>query len=141
MRKDLRVILVGNEIVHFYWRINLGKEWKPTSTNFGSKVDFDNFPEKWRKHMIDTFKSLNITTGAFDVTWYNDDLETEPLYLEVSPGYQPNPRIELKGKEYAYYKNSFSPFNDYDKLFVKLIFQIKEKQINYLLEQNFFEQT
>ena len=139
MRKDLRVILVGDEIVHHYWRINLAKEWKPTSTSFGSQVDFDNFPEKWRQHMIETFKRLKITTGAFDVTWHDDNLETEPLYLEVSPGYQPNPRIELKGKEYAHYKNSFSPFNAYDKLFVALVFTIKEKQINALINQNFFK--
>jgi hypothetical protein len=132
MRKDLRVILVGDEIVHYYWRINKSKDWKPTSTSFGSEVDFDNFPEHWRKHILDTFKKLNLTTGAFDITWQNDDLDSVPLYLEVSPVYQPNPKIELNGKEYAYYKKSFSPFNAYDRKFVELIFNIKQKQIQYI---------
>jgi hypothetical protein len=132
MRKDLRVILVGNEIVHYYWRINKSKEWKPTSTGFGSEVDFENFPDHWRQHIIDTFKKLNLTSGAFDITWQNDDLSSVPLYLEVSPVYQPNPKIELQGKEYAYYKKSFSLFNTYDKQFVQLIFDIKQKQINFI---------
>lgn len=132
MRRDLRVILVGNEIVHFYWRINKSKEWKPTSTSFGSDVDFENFPERWRTHILDTFKMLNITTGAFDITWQDDDLNNLPLYLEVSPVFQPNPKIELKGKEYAYYKKSFSIFNAYDNKFVDLIFKIKQKQINFI---------
>jgi glutathione synthase/RimK-type ligase-like ATP-grasp enzyme len=139
MRKDLRVILVGNEVVHYYWRINLGKEWKPTSTSFGSLVDFENFPENWRKHIIETFQKLNITSGAFDVTWHDDNLDTEPLYLEISPGFQPNPKIELKGREYAYYKKSFSPFNTYDNRFVKLIFDIKQKQIDFLSKEDFFK--
>jgi hypothetical protein len=136
MRKDLRVILVGNEIVHHYWRINKSKEWKPTSTSFGSDVDFENFPEQWRTHILETFKILNITTGAFDITWQNDDLNNLPLYLEVSPVFQPNPKIELQGKEYAYYKKSFSPFNSYDNKFVDLIFEIKHKQMNFILKTN-----
>ncbi len=141
MRRDLRVILVGNEVVHYYWRINLAKEWKPTSTSFGSLVDFENFPEQWREHIIKTFKSLNISSGAFDVTWHDDNLDSEPLYLEISPVFQPNPKVELKGKEYAYYKKSFSPFNTYDKRFVKLIFDIKDKQIEYLTDNNFFSKN
>ena len=44
IRKDLRVIVIGNEIFLHYWRINLGGEWRPTSTGFGSKVDFINYP-------------------------------------------------------------------------------------------------
>jgi hypothetical protein len=99
-------------------------------------VDFENFPEHWRQHIIDTFKKLNLTSGAFDITWQNDDLNSVPLYLEVSPVFQPNPKIELNGKEYAYYKKSFSPFNTYDTKFVQLIFDIKQKQIKFI--QNSF---
>ena len=110
MRKDLRVILVGGEIVHYYWRINLSGEWKPTSTSFGSKVDFGNFPEQWRQHIIDTFKKLELTAGAFDITWEGDDLSQEPLYLEVSPVFQPNPKIEMRDKSYAYFKKMVNKF-------------------------------
>ena len=137
MRRALRVILVGNEIVHYYWRINKSKEWKPTSTSFGSDVDFGNFPEHWRTHILETFKILNISTGAFDITWQNDDLNSLPLYLEVSPVFQPNPKIELNGKEYAHYKKSFSPFNKYDNKFVDLVFKIKQKQINFIQKNKY----
>lgn len=137
MRKDLRVILVDDEIVLHYWRINLQEEWKPTSTSYGSKVDFDFFPEQWRSHIVRTFKSLNLTTGAFDITWENDDLSTAPIYLEVSPFYQPNPKMDCHKNAYAFYKQHFSILNSWDIKYVDLVFQIKRKQIRaYLKEQS-----
>ncbi len=102
MRRDLRVILVGDQIVHYYWRINKSEEWKPTSTSHGSGVDFGNFPEQWRSFIVDQFKKLGLTTGAFDIAWRNDDLSTPPLILEVSPNYQPNPALDLKKVKYSY---------------------------------------
>ena len=91
MRRDLRVTIVGKNIVHFYWRINNADEWKPTSTGHGSSVDFVNFPEKWREFIIEQFLKFKIVSGAFDIAWENDDLSTTPLILEVSPTYQVNP--------------------------------------------------
>ncbi|EDM38338.1 hypothetical protein PBAL39_01947 [Pedobacter sp. BAL39] len=134
MRKDLRVILVKEDIVLHYWRINTAEEWKPTSTSYGSKVDFDFFPEQWRAHIIDTFKSLKLTTGAFDITWANDDLATEPIYLEVSPFYQPNPPMVLKEKAYAFYKQNFSFRNSWDVKYVDVVFSIKSKQVKAYLD-------
>lgn len=93
MRRDLRVTLVGDKIVHHYWRINNAKEWRPTSTGRGSTVDFNFFPEEWSEFIISEFKKLNIPTGAFDIAWENDDLNNKPLILEVSPTYQINPKI------------------------------------------------
>ena len=135
MRKDLRVILVKGEIVLHYWRINNGKEWLPTSTSYGSSVDFDFFPEQWRPHIINTFQSLNLVTGAFDITWQNDDLSTEPIYLEVSPFYEPNPRMDIKGIAYSFYKQHFQLFNSWDAKYVDIVFKIKQKQVKaYLVE-------
>lgn len=91
MRRDLRVICAGNEVVWHYWRINLGSEWKPTSTGHGSKVDFENFPEQWRAWILEQYAKLNLRCGAFDIAWENDDLNTQPLILEVSPSFSPNP--------------------------------------------------
>lgn len=133
MRRDLRVILVNGEIVLHYWRINKEKEWKPTSTSYGSEVDFDFFPEQWRQHIIDTFYSLELTTGAFDITWQDDDLSTEPIYLEVSPFYQPNPKMEVRKKAYAFYKQHFSLFNSWDSKYVDVVFRIKQKQVKAYL--------
>ncbi|TKC03696.1 ATP-grasp domain-containing protein [Pedobacter frigoris] len=134
MRKDLRVILVKDDIVLHYWRINQSEEWKPTSTSYGSKVDFDFFPEQWRQHIIQTFKSLKLTTGAFDITWQNDDLNTEPIYLEVSPFYQPNPKMKITKKAYAFYKQHFSLFNSWDAKYVDVVFKIKQKQVKAYLQ-------
>ena len=100
MRRDLRAIVVGDEVVSHYWRINLASEWKPTATGHGSRVDFGNFPERWRGEIVGALAKLGVRNGAFDVAWRGDNLETEPLFLEVSPQYQPNPAVaegELTG--------------------------------------------
>lgn len=141
MRKDLRVVLVGNEIVLHYWRINTGATWQPTSTSHGSEVDFDFFPEQWRGHMMDTFKSLKITTGAFDIIWRNDDLSSPPIYLEVSPYYQPNPRMDTRRMSYSAYKERFMFFHSWDIRYVDLIFKIRQKQVNAYLEQALAEMS
>jgi glutathione synthase/RimK-type ligase-like ATP-grasp enzyme len=140
MRKDLRVILVGNKIVHHYWRINLSDQWKPTSTSQGSQVDFGNFPEHWRQFIIDEFKKLNLTTGAFDIAWRNDDLTTTPLILEVSPSYQPNPSVDLTRINYPYglYKKKFLWRNSYDKKYVDIVFTLVKEQIMFLKESSSF---
>ena len=60
IRRDLRVIFIGDKIVHYYWRINQSDEWRPTATSYGNDVDFVFFPEQWRQFLIDVFlKSYN----------------------------------------------------------------------------------
>lgn len=134
MRRDLRVIVVGEEIVLHYWRINKTDAWLPTSTGFGSEVDFDDFPEAWRNHIVTTFKKLGITTGAFDIAWQNDDLSLPPLYLEVSPSYQPNPKPLQKVEYYGLWKKSFSMVNNYDKAYIDLVFEIEDKYLEECLK-------
>jgi glutathione synthase/RimK-type ligase-like ATP-grasp enzyme len=138
MRRDLRVILVGDKIVHHYWRINKSSEWKPTSTSHGSGVDFGSFPEQWRSFIIEQFKRLNLTTGAFDIAWRNDDLSTEPLILEVSPNYQPNPIVDLSKMSFSYgeYKDKLLFKDSYDFRYVDIAFSLINQQIVYLKEQN-----
>ena len=102
IHKDLRVIIIGEEVVLHYWRINNSEEWKPTSTSFGSSVDFEMFPENWRHNILDTFKKLELKTGAFDIAWRNDDLKTKPIILEVSPFYKPNPSPPKKYSRIPY---------------------------------------
>ena len=91
MRRDLRVTMIGGEVVHHYWRINESDEWMPTTTRKGSSVDFVTFPEQWRSTIEKAMASLELRNGAFDVCWEGDDLDTEPIFLEVSPSYSPNP--------------------------------------------------
>jgi glutathione synthase/RimK-type ligase-like ATP-grasp enzyme len=138
MRRDLRVILVGDKVVHHYWRINKSSEWKPTSTSYGSDVDFESFPEQWRAFIIEQFKRMNLTTGAFDIAWRNDDLSTEPLILEVSPNYQPNPKVDLSKMKFTYgeYKEKLLLRDSYDYRYVDIAFELINKQIEFVLSRN-----
>ena len=139
IRRDLRVTIVGNKIVHFYWRINNASEWKPTSTGHGSSVDFINFPEKWREFIIEQFLKLKIVTGAFDIAWENDDLNTVPLILEVSPTYQLNP-VTTNSKHlnaYGRYKKySFFGKNSYINQYIKQTFDVVDKIVKERLKTN-----
>jgi len=131
MRKDIRITIVGNEVVLYYWRINPSDSWMPTSSDYGSFISFENYPKKWHQHFLETFKKTGLIKGAFDVCWQNDDLDTEPYYLEVSPRFSPNPSIDLKNKNYNYktWKKMIFHKTPYYKLKNKLIFDIS---INYL---------
>lgn len=128
IRKDFRVILVGDSIVLHYWRINLSEEWKPTATGQGSQVDFETFPEQWRTWIIETFSKLGIRTGAFDIAWQNDDLSTEPYILEVSPFYQPNPRPDnpYDLMHYGKWKKSVRLIEGYQQKTIDTIFAIQK---------------
>ncbi len=132
IKKDLRVILCGDVIVLHYWRINKGSDWKPTSTSHGSDVDFINFPEKWRRYIIENFKKLNLTTGAFDIAWQDDDLNNEPYFLEVSPFYQPNPPFDITNKSFSYgqFKKRLGWKNSWDYLYIENVYLIRLKVFN-----------
>ena len=129
MRSDLRVILVGDKIEWFYWRKNTSKEWKPTSTGRGGGVDFNNFPEQWREWIIQNFKLLNLTSGAFDIAWDGDDYISEPYILEISPFYQPNPKPqkEINLESYGNWKKSLHFKDNYQVASVNLLFDIQAK--------------
>jgi hypothetical protein len=129
MRRDMRVILIDDEIVLFYWRINHKKEWYPTATKFGSTVSFKNFPEHWRDYIINMFKQLELTKGAFDIAWQNDDLTGEPCVLEVSPLFSPHPIIYLEDEsEYQSYQKKLGFHKDtYQSAKVSQIFQFADK--------------
>ena len=131
MRRDLRVILVGDKVVHHYWRINRSDKWRPTASSFGNDVDFGSFPEQWRDFIIDQFKRFKITTGAFDIAWQNDDMSTPPLILEVSPNYQPNPSVDLSNSKLSYseYKDKLLFKDSYYNKFVDIVFYIMNEQI------------
>ena len=137
IRRDLRVILVGNQIVWHYWRINLSKEWRPTATGYGNQVDFENFPKRWQEWIIETFLKLNLTTGAFDIAWENDDLNTEPYILEVSPVYQPNPRPKKLDhlQRYGWWKKSMTLRDNYHVAYIHLEFTIQEYLVKELIQK------
>ena len=135
---DMRVICVGDQIEHFYWRKNNDKtKWRSTSTSFGSSVDFETFPEQWRQYILDTFKKLNMITGAFDVGWQNDDTTTEPYFFEVSPSYDINPKTQNKEHldNYGKYKKQLLFKNSYDQLFMEQTYTIKGKGVKLFFDK------
>ncbi len=135
MRSDLRVILTGDKVIWHYWRRNLSEDWKPTSTGNGGGVDFGNFPEQWRDWIVDQFRILGITTGAFDIAWDDDDLSTEPYILEVSPFYQPNP-IPSRSENligYGRWKKSISLSDNYQRAMVDLLIEIQTGVVKEVL--------
>ena len=125
MRRDLRVVVIGDAIPHHYWRINPDKEWRTTTTRHGAFVDFVTFPEQWRSYIIDAFGRSGLRNGAFDVAWQDDDLDTEPYFLELSPGYTPNavPSAEQAEKPYSDWKNQLRGPGNYPDAFVSGIFE------------------
>jgi glutathione synthase/RimK-type ligase-like ATP-grasp enzyme len=127
MRKDLRVVILGDKITLFYWRVNSTSEWKPTATSFGNNTEFGNFPVQWESAFFDFFRRLQIPTCAFDITWENDDLSTMPLVLEISPSYQPNPALPAQYQHLAYkeYKKKLFVRNAYHREYVDVIIKLK----------------
>jgi len=83
------------------------------------------------------FSRLNIITGAFDIAWQNDDLESEPYILEVSPFYQPNPkpRFDRNLREYGKWKRSIDFIDFYHKGYIDLEFCIQKHLIDELLHR------
>lgn len=132
IRSDLRVTFIHDEIVLNYWRINPSKEWKPTSTSHGNNVDFENFPELWREFIVNEFRKLQITMGAFDVAWENDDLSQIPYILEFSPRFTPNPPFKhtLKNNQYGLRKRELFGKDVYYRNQVELIFQFNFKYLS-----------
>lgn len=131
MRRDLRVTMIGGEIVHHYWRINLSDEWMPTTTRKGSQVDFVTFPEQWRATIVEAMAKLGLRNGAFDVCWDHDDLDTEPYFLEVSPAYTPNPApsAPFADRPYADFKAQLRGEGNYTAAFADLVFDLHRKLV------------
>lgn len=129
MRRDLRVTIIGGEIVHHYWRINLSDEWMPTTTRKGSQADFVTFPEQWRSTITDAMDRLGLRSGAFDICWDGDDLDTEPYFLEVSPAYTPNPppSAPFVDRPYSDFKAQIRGPGNYTAAFADIVFDQHRK--------------
>lgn len=132
MSSDMRVIIIGDEIVLHFMRINREKgEWQPTSIQKRSDADYENFPERWRAGIIETLHRLGLRNGAFDICWAGDDLTTEPIFLEVSPAYHPSPKPPpaFASKPYSEYMDQLTGPNSYPKAFVSTIFEFSDQAL------------
>lgn len=132
MRKDLRVTMVEDKVVLAYWRINPDEEWKPTASNYGSVIKFDDYPEQWDSHFKNSLKTLGIRMGAFDFVWENDDLSQEPIALEVSPRFSPNPVHDPHNSTYGDWKKKIFLKDSFTKKQLELIFKINSEYVSTL---------
>ncbi len=114
MKMDIRVIVVGNEVVSSYTRRNLAPEWRPTSTVYGSGVTFNTFPDQWKETMVKYTQNLGLTSAAYDVCWEHDDTNSAPIILEVSPLYHPNPENSTT-ENYSAWKRGILSTHQYQR--------------------------
>ena len=106
-----------------FWKLN---------TIFGNEIPIT------KSHSIKSLKSLkeSIYCAEIDLNLYylivkdqNDDFETDPIVLEVSPAFMPNP-IQRFGEgaiSYDKYKNYIFRIPNYSIDYVKLVFDLKIK--------------
>lgn len=96
--RDLRLTMVGDRSIPAatYWRVKAaeareGAEWTTTATTYGSAVVHEEPPPRAVELCARVLERLSVRTAGFDLMWRGDDLTGEPLILELSPFYQPNP--------------------------------------------------
>ncbi len=107
--KDLRLTMVGDRMIEeaTYWRIKSSEalassHWTTTATSYGSIVEHAGIPELIVPRAADLLAKLRIRTAGIDLIWESDDVEREPLYLELSPYYQPNPPKPARYANWSY---------------------------------------
>jgi glutathione synthase/RimK-type ligase-like ATP-grasp enzyme len=131
MRSDIRVVVVDDQVVNHYWRKNPFDEWRPTSTNFGSYLDFSDLPKNVIDASILNLKKLGLNIGAYDITFENDDINSNPIFLEVSPLFSLNPMVKgIKIDDYSNFKKKLFGKNVFWKHQVDQIFIISSKYLN-----------
>lgn len=105
--RDMRVTMVGQRLIESatYWRVKSAEAlaspgWTTTATGNNSVVlhrDIPPFIEGWAAEIL---RKLGIRTAGIDVIWADDDLSRDPVILELSPYFQPNPP---KPKQYEHW--------------------------------------
>lgn len=95
--RDLRLTMVGDEPIlpATYWRVKPPSSgataWTTTATTYGSTVVHEEPPARAVETCARALEQLGVRTAGFDLMWEDDDVTGEPLILELSPFYQPNP--------------------------------------------------
>lgn len=109
--RDLRLTMVGDRLVDSctYWRTKSpealsAEKWTTTATTYGSMVDHSGIPASAAPFVAKFLKHMEVRTAGVDLIWPNDDLSNDPLILEFSPYYQPNPPKPVKFSHLSYKK-------------------------------------
>ncbi len=115
--RDMRLTMVGDAMIRSasFWRIKkeeaLSKRgWTTTATTYGSVVDHGNIPERLVPVAGEYLRKLGLRTAGIDMMWVDDDLSQNPLILELSPYYQPNPPKPLRYQHWSYKQYKQKPY-------------------------------
>jgi hypothetical protein len=114
--RDLRLTIVGDEMIRSatYWRTKRtattsSTPWTTTATTYGSVVEHGNVPEPVVRFGVDSLRQLGLRTAGIDLMWVDDDLSGQPLLLELSPYYQPNPPKPERYADWTYNRYKSRP--------------------------------
>ncbi len=64
--RDIRVVIIGDRIVHAYWRINPPGEFR-SNVALGGRISFDNIPEKALELALDTARHCGWNDVGIDI--------------------------------------------------------------------------
>jgi glutathione synthase/RimK-type ligase-like ATP-grasp enzyme len=136
IRRDMRVTVVGDEILYSFWRINPNKEWMTTATKNGSYIEFIDFPLKWKSFILDTVKKLHLDIAGLDIAFDNDNLDSEPYIIEISPRFSQNPPYQNKNMKYKDYKSKAFIKNSFRNNQTRTHINLGIHYIDHLLKSN-----
>jgi glutathione synthase/RimK-type ligase-like ATP-grasp enzyme len=115
--RDLRLTLVADAMIQpaTYWRQKTANalsrpEWTTTATTYGSQVRHAQIPESVGPLAAEYLRRLQIRTAGIDLIWSDDDLSRDPLFLELSPYYQPNPPKPMRYEHWTYKEFKAKPY-------------------------------
>jgi glutathione synthase/RimK-type ligase-like ATP-grasp enzyme len=130
MSKDARVVVIGGKVVYHYWREkNVSADWSTTSTSNGSRLDLSPLPPHVVDTLIDYNERLGINIGAYDVTFFDDNLESVPIVLEVSTSFLMNPLPPKKYEDKSYLEFKSKSFR-FAGLRIQGMIDLKAKQFD-----------
>ncbi|MCA1029946.1 hypothetical protein LCL95_02725 [Bacillus timonensis] len=106
--RDLRVVVVGDEIIGSYWRIGVEGEFHNNVAK-GGQISYDFIPQDACDLVLKIAKTLNINHAGFDIMFSHG----RPYILEFNTlfGNQGlvNHGISIERKVYEYLLNQFQP--------------------------------
>lgn len=115
--RDMRMTIAGSTSIEdaTYWRIKSRRQlvdprWTPTATSYGTTVEHGAMPSEVAPLVAEWVARLGLRTAGVDLIWPEDDLSREPLMLELSPYYQPNPPKPERYADWSYKEFKRTPF-------------------------------
>ena len=106
--REARLTYIGENIYHSYYRIKSSADKVSGATNYGSSISFTINTDRLKSFIKNFIDKTKFYIGGIDIVWENDDLNSDPYVLEVSPIYDINPPPigEYETLPYSMFKKS-----------------------------------